>query len=61
VGLGDCCGIPVPLAFAVLKAEQDKVNQPGLRLSGPGISPVPFDYFLSVPLSFLLYFYIVLM
>ena len=40
VGWGDCCGIPVPSVFAAAKAEQDR---PGLRLSGPGIRPVPFD------------------
>jgi serine/threonine-protein phosphatase 2A activator len=40
-GWGDCCGIPVPSAFAAARAEQEK--QPGMRLSGPGIRPVPFD------------------
>lgn len=39
-GWGDCCGIPVPSAFAAAKAE---MNKPGLRLAGPGIRPVPFD------------------
>jgi serine/threonine-protein phosphatase 2A activator len=43
VGWGDCCGIPVPSAFAAARAEQDKLKQPGLKLSGPGIRPVPFD------------------
>jgi serine/threonine-protein phosphatase 2A activator len=43
VGWGDCCGIHVPSAFAAAKAEQDKLKQPGLKLSGPGIRPVPFD------------------
>ncbi|THU84548.1 Phosphotyrosyl phosphatase activator, partial [Dendrothele bispora CBS 962.96] len=38
VGWGDCCGIPVPSVFA---AAQNK--QPGLRLVGPNIKPVPFD------------------
>jgi serine/threonine-protein phosphatase 2A activator len=42
-GWGDCCGIPVPSAFAAAKAEQDKFRQPGLHLGGPGIRPVPFD------------------
>jgi len=42
-GWGDCCGIPVPSAFAAAKAEQDKVKQPGMRLGGVGIRPVPFD------------------
>lgn len=43
VGWGDCCGIPVPSAFAAAKAEQDKLKQPGSRLAGPGIRSVPFD------------------
>lgn len=41
MGWGDCCGIPVPSAFAAARAETTK--QPGLRLAGPGIRPVPFD------------------
>jgi serine/threonine-protein phosphatase 2A activator len=41
VGWGDCCGIPVPSAFAAAQAKMEK--QPGLRLVGPGIKPVPFD------------------
>lgn len=41
MGWGDCCGIPVPSAFAA--AGQEKQKQPGLRLGGPGIRPVPFD------------------
>ncbi|EGO01354.1 hypothetical protein SERLA73DRAFT_179537 [Serpula lacrymans var. lacrymans S7.3] len=41
-GWGDCCGIPVPSAFAAARAEQEK-GQPGTRLTGPGIRPVPFD------------------
>lgn len=40
-GWGDCCGIPVPSAFAAAKAEQGKL--PGAQLSGPSIRPVPFD------------------
>jgi serine/threonine-protein phosphatase 2A activator len=40
VGWGDCCGIPVPSAFGAAQAE---TAQPGLRLSGPNIKPVPFD------------------
>ncbi|KAG5635083.1 hypothetical protein H0H81_012494 [Sphagnurus paluster] len=43
MGWGDCCGIPVPSAFAAAKAEQDKQKNPRLRLGGPGIRPVPFD------------------
>ncbi|KAK1225744.1 Serine/threonine-protein phosphatase 2A activator 2 [Marasmius sp. AFHP31] len=39
VGWGDCCGIPVPSAFGAAAAEK----QPGTRLAGPGIRPVPFD------------------
>ena len=41
MGWGDCCGIPVPSAFAAAKAEKER--QPGLRLEGTGIRPVPFD------------------
>ncbi|TFK31620.1 hypothetical protein BDQ12DRAFT_618593 [Crucibulum laeve] len=40
VGWGDCCGIPVPSVFAAAQAEN---KQPGQRLAGPGIRPVPFD------------------
>ena len=41
-GWGDCCGIPVPSAFAAAQAEASK--KPGARqLAGPGIRPVPFD------------------
>ncbi|KAH9927906.1 Phosphotyrosyl phosphatase activator [Epithele typhae] len=40
-GWGDCCGIPVPSAFAAAQAEASK--KPGVRLAGPGIRPVPFD------------------
>ena len=36
-GWGDCCGIPVPSAFAAARAEK------GLKIAGPGIRPVPFD------------------
>ncbi|KAF8881582.1 hypothetical protein BD779DRAFT_1545621, partial [Infundibulicybe gibba] len=41
-GWGDCCGIPVPSAFAAARAEQEKQKQPGPKLGGPGIRPVPF-------------------
>ena len=41
MGWRDCCGIPVPSAFAAAQAEKDK--KPGIRLAGPGIRPVPFD------------------
>ncbi|KAL0058969.1 Serine/threonine-protein phosphatase 2A activator 2 [Marasmius tenuissimus] len=41
VGWGDCCGIPVPSAFGAAAAAGEK--QPGTRLAGPGIRPVPFD------------------
>ncbi|KAI0672286.1 hypothetical protein C8Q78DRAFT_1068847 [Trametes maxima] len=40
-GWGDCCGIPVPSAFAAKEAEGRRL--PGAVLSGPGIRPVPFD------------------
>ena len=40
-GWGDCCGIPVPSAFAAAQAAAAK--KPGARLEGPGIRPVPFD------------------
>ncbi|KAE9405622.1 Phosphotyrosyl phosphatase activator [Gymnopus androsaceus JB14] len=53
VGWGDCCGIPVPSAFAAARAEQAKVATKGgelrsvpgagLGLAGKGIRPVPFD------------------
>ena len=44
VGWGDCCGIAVPSVFAAAKAEErDKLRQPSMRISGPGIRPVPFD------------------
>lgn len=36
---GDCCGIPVPSAFGAANAQNDN----GLKLSGPGIKPIPFD------------------
>ncbi len=38
-GWGDCCGIPVPSAFAAAEAER----RAGVKLSGPAIRPVPFD------------------
>lgn len=38
-GWGDCCGIPVPSAFAAAQKERE----PGKRIEGPGIRPVPFD------------------
>lgn len=37
-GWGDCCGIPVPSAFAAAKA----ANGGRLALGG-GVRPVPFD------------------
>ncbi|KNZ74755.1 Serine/threonine-protein phosphatase 2A activator 2, partial [Termitomyces sp. J132] len=39
---GDCCGIPVPSAFAAAQAGKGD-RQMGLKLDGPGIRPVPFD------------------
>jgi len=41
VGWGDCCGIPVPSVFAAARSEKEK--EPGYKLAGPGIRPVPFD------------------
>ncbi|KAJ3514820.1 hypothetical protein NLJ89_g2150 [Agrocybe chaxingu] len=41
VGWGDCCGIPVPSIFAAARETQQ--HDGGLKLSGPGIRPVPFD------------------
>ena len=38
-GWGDCCGIPVPSVFAAALSEKE----PGAKLTGPGIRPVPFD------------------
>jgi len=44
VGWGDCCGIPVPSAFAAAAgAEKERLKMPGRGLGGPGIRPVPFD------------------
>lgn len=40
VGWGDCCGIPVPSAFAAAAAEGKSER---VRLQGPAIKPVPFD------------------
>lgn len=40
VGWGDCCGIPVPSAFAAAAAE-GKIDR--MRLQGPTIRAVPFD------------------
>lgn len=43
-GWGDCCGIPVPSAFAAAEAEKRKATRPsGAPLAGAGIRPVPFD------------------
>lgn len=39
VGWGDCCGIPVPSAFAAAAAER---KNGGLQL-GSAVRPVPFD------------------
>jgi serine/threonine-protein phosphatase 2A activator len=38
-GWGDCCGIPVPSAFAAAQ----EGREPGKKIEGPGIRPVPFD------------------
>jgi len=43
VGWGDCCGIPVPSAFAAAKDEKERLKISGHGLGGPGIRPVPFD------------------
>jgi len=40
VGWGDCCGIPVPSAFAAAASEK---KTKGFQLGGPAIRPVPFD------------------
>lgn len=43
-GWGDCCGIPVPSAFAAAQAEKRDTTRPvGVPLAGSGIRPVPFD------------------
>ncbi|CAE6535030.1 unnamed protein product [Rhizoctonia solani] len=42
-GWGDCCGIPVPSAFAAAEAEKQGNRPSGAPLSGAGIRPVPFD------------------
>ena len=38
-GWGDCCGIPVPSAFAAAQEEGARARV----IEGPGIRPVPFD------------------
>lgn len=38
-GWGDCCGIPVPSAFAAAQGEGARPRV----IEGPGIRPVPFD------------------
>jgi len=38
-GWGDCCGIPVPSAFAAAAAEKPA----GARLEGPLVRQIPFD------------------
>ncbi|KAK7040597.1 Serine/threonine-protein phosphatase 2A activator [Favolaschia claudopus] len=40
-GWGDCCGIPVPSAFAAAAADSERKN--GARIAGEGIRRVPFD------------------
>ncbi|KIY68319.1 Phosphotyrosyl phosphatase activator [Cylindrobasidium torrendii FP15055 ss-10] len=46
---GDCCGIPVPSAFAAAAENQRKdggahgATKPGFQPQGSGIRPVPFD------------------
>lgn len=40
---GDCCGIPVPSAFAAAADEAEKKRSGIGLLSGQGIRPVPFD------------------
>ncbi|CEL54888.1 peptidylprolyl isomerase [Rhizoctonia solani AG-1 IB] len=42
-GWGDCCGIPIPSAFAAAEAEKHGSRPGGVPLSGAGIRPVPFD------------------
>ncbi|CBQ72645.1 probable RRD2-Activator of the phosphotyrosyl phosphatase activity of PP2A [Sporisorium reilianum SRZ2] len=49
-GWGDCCGIPIPSAFAAAAAEQDKKRQQGFNATmhgekplGTGIRRIPFD------------------
>ncbi|KAI6163501.1 Phosphotyrosyl phosphatase activator [Pisolithus thermaeus] len=37
-GWGDCCGIPIPSAFAAAQEREE-----GKKIEGPGIRPVPFD------------------
>ncbi|KAG8914666.1 Serine/threonine-protein phosphatase 2A activator 2, partial [Tulasnella sp. 417] len=43
LGWGDCCGIPVPSAFAAAAEEAEKKRSGIGLLSGQGIRPVPFD------------------
>ncbi|CUA68609.1 peptidylprolyl isomerase [Rhizoctonia solani] len=42
-GWGDCCGIPVPSAFAAAEAEKQGNRLGGAPLAGAAIRPVPFD------------------
>lgn len=42
-GWGDCCGIPVPSAFAAAEAEKQGNRPGGVPLAGARIRPVPFD------------------
>lgn len=42
-GWGDCCGIPIPSAFAAAKEEREKNHgAAGLRFDG-GVRRIPFD------------------
>lgn len=43
VGWGDCCGIPIPSAFAAAEAEKNKSKSIGGIQLGGAIRPVPFD------------------
>ncbi|KAF9516575.1 hypothetical protein BS47DRAFT_1315238 [Hydnum rufescens UP504] len=43
VGWGDCCGIPIPSAFAAAEADKKKNQSIGGIPFGGAIRPVPFD------------------
>lgn len=40
-GFGDCCGIPIPSAFAAAQAEQQR--KPPVPAYSSNVRPIPFD------------------
>lgn len=41
-GFGDCCGIPIPSAFAAAQAEQQQ-RKPAAPAYSQNVRPIPFD------------------